>query len=306
MPGIKELHYFDEKIHEPKNVAVRLAKRVTGKRTVDRRWRRQVKARSRRHLKNFSKRDFLWDLKYYAGAPNDAWYGSLFERGRGKVVGEITPSYSMIDPEVVARVHAGAPDAKIIFMMRSPIERVWSQAVMAFGKTKGLSATDIPESKLGRNFESKGSRLRTDYLRTLENWSMFFPPERIFVGFLEDVSFFPEELLRSVYGFLGVDAAFEPPGFGDKVHSRTAGTAPAKALTHLARTYHDDMEALAERFGGYASFWLYCAERLIEDPPEEAEIPYPLWESAMWAEWEGSRNNVFRSGPLASLATRKE
>ena len=62
--------------------------------------------------------------------------------------------------------------------------------------------------RLHRNFESEGSRSRTDYLRTLENWSTFYPEERIFVGFLEDIHFYPEELLGSVYGFLGVDTSF--------------------------------------------------------------------------------------------------
>jgi hypothetical protein len=70
--------------------------------------------------------------KYYAGAPGDGWYASLFKPGRWRMIGEITLAYSTFGPDVVCRVHRLAPDARIIFMMRYPMERVWSQAVMSF------------------------------------------------------------------------------------------------------------------------------------------------------------------------------
>ena len=92
MPGIKELHYFNERINDPKYLIPRLYAKIKGEGTVNRRWRRQVRSRLQRHRSRFSKEDFLWDLKYYAGAPWDGWYTSLFEPGRGKVRGEITPA----------------------------------------------------------------------------------------------------------------------------------------------------------------------------------------------------------------------
>ena len=74
---------------------------------------------------------------------------------------------------------------------------------------------------------------------------------------------------------------------------------PAAVAVHLAKSYHAEISRLAERFGGYASFWLYCAERLIEDPPEEKTITYPLFESYLWDGWDGARHA--RSGPLHSV-----
>ena len=62
---------------------------------------------------------------------------------------------------------------------------------------------------------------------------------------------------------------------------------PTKVAVHLARAYQGEIKRLHERFGGYASFWLYCAERLIEEPPDTDAVPYPLWESAAWQEWVG-------------------
>ena len=59
----------------------------------------------------------------------------------------------------------------------------------------------------------------------------------------------------------------------------------AGAAVHLARRYHKDLQLLSERFGGYTSFWLYCAERLANEPID-GKIPYPLWNSWLWEEWK--------------------
>ena len=69
----------------------------------------------------------------------------------------------------------------------------------------------------------------------------------------------------------------------------------------MARAYHEQIRALDERFGGYASFWLYCADRLVNDPPPEEHLPYPFWVSPLWEEWEGSQGMTMQSGPLSSV-----
>jgi hypothetical protein len=301
MPRVKEVHYFDEKIHESRNTTLRLVRRIFGASAANRRWRRQVRRRARKHLRRFSRKDFSWDLNYYVGAPGDGWYASLFEPGRGRIIGEITPAYSTLAPDDVYRVHQLAPNARIVFMMRNPMERVWSQAVMSLDRSKGKAIDAVTEEEFLRIFNGEGSRRRTDYLLTLDTWSAFYPKDRIFVGFLEDVRFFPEELLRAVYDFLGVDPTFRPPRAGSKVHTRSTGSVPAVPLAHLARSYSDEISALCERFGGYASFWRFCAERLAGTPPAEEHLPYPLWESRLWKQWPDSGQIRLQSGPLPSV-----
>ena len=95
-----------------------------------------------------------------------------------------------------------------------------------------------------------------------------------------------------------------------KIHSRDVETMPTRLAVGLAEAYLEDARALEERFGGYASFWRYTAERLIEDPPEGERIAYPLWESSLWEEWvkesghspaPGSREASPQSGPLPTV-----
>ena len=297
MPAEKELHYFDEKIKSDGG----LLSRLRGSRPVDKRWRRQLGSRLKRSPRWSTRREAVWNLRYFFGRPGDAWYASLFEPGRDKVAGEATPDYSILDKDVVAHVYELMPEARIVFMMRSPIERPWSAMDMRL-RTRGEVMEQVKDRKFYRRFDNRGSRLRTDYARTLENWGAFYPEDQIFVGFLEDVSFFPGELLERLYSFLGVDPSFKPPGAERKIHAGQRDAIPTRFAVHLARSYHEEISRLSDRFGGYASFWRFCAERLIEDPPEEPEITYPLFESSLWEEWGGPRRatNV-QSGPLSSV-----
>ena len=307
MPRIKELHYFDRKISDTRGGI----RRLIGKHKLDKQWRGQVKHRAKVNLiDGFSIENLSWDLKYYLRSPGDEWYASLFRPNQGQVAGEITPAYSTLDRDTVAHVREIMPETKIIFMVRNPIERAWSQAVMSLDNKERGSAKFASEKVFIRLFKRNSVVLLTDYRRTFENWGSFYPEEQIFVGFLEDVHFYPKELVRRLYDFLGVDPSFEPIKAQRKFHSRSEDKMPTRLAIHLARVYHDELEQLSERFGGYASFWLYCAERLIEDRPAQKTIPYPLWESSLWDDWTGDvggslavspRKVRFQSGPLSSV-----
>ena len=306
MPKEKELHYFDEKTKNKSS----LVDRLRGERAMDQRWRRQIRRQVGRYRQSFKLRNVAWDLNYFLRPYNDGWYASLFRQGRGRVTGEATPDYSIVGRDAVAHVREIMPKAKIIFMTRNPIERAWSQVLMDLRDKP--NADDMPEKELRRRFASKRSRLLTDYLRTLDNWGAFFPEEQIFVGFLEDVHFYPNRLLRRLYAFLKVETNTEYRVIKRKIHSRDVETMPTRAATHLAKAYLEDAGRLDETFGGYASFWRFSAERLAEDPPEEERIAYPLYESPLWEEWAAQRGGgpepgtpegEALSGRLSSLRT---
>jgi len=302
MPKEKELHYFDEKL----GATTSLRSKFWGGRVMDERWRRQVRRQISRYPK-VSASDLAWDLRYFLGSWSDEWYASLFAQGRGRTVGETTPDYSVLGRKRVAHVREIMPEAKIVFMMRNPLERAWSQSLM---DVRERDLEDVTNEEFYRHFESRRSRMFTDYLKTLKTWDAFFPREQIFVGFLEDIHFYPNRLLARVYRFLGVDASVDYKVIRRKIHSRDVETMPTRLAVRLAEAYLEDAKALEGRFGGYASFWRYSAQRLVEDPPEEESIAYPLWESTLWKDWvresglspaPGSREAGAQSGPLPTL-----
>ena len=291
----KEVHYFDRKIRDRSGVVSRLI----GRSRDAEQWRRQVRQIPKQLAKSPSFQELRWNFRYYMRPYDDRWYAQIFESKKEKVSGEITPAYSVLKKERIAHVHRLMPETKLIFFMRNPIERVWSHTVMSFDKVEKGSATAVSDKELLRKIERDSSWKLSNYIRTLENWGSFFPEERIFVGFLEDVHFFPEELLRRLFDFLEVEPHFDERLVGKKIHTRSDATMPTSVAIQLAKNFHAEISRLGERFGGYAAFWLHCAEQLIENPPEEKTITYPLFESYLWEMWPGARQ--IRSGPLHAV-----
>jgi sulfotransferase family protein len=291
----KEVHYFDRKIRDRSGVVSRLI----GRSRDAEQWRRQVRQIPKQLAKSPSFQELRWNFRYYMRPYDDRWYAQIFEPKKGKVSGEITPAYSVLEKDRIAHVHRLMPETKLIFFMRNPIERVWSHTVMSFDKVEKGSATAVSDKELLRKIERDSSWKLSNYIRTLENWGSFYREERIFVGFLEDVHFFPEELLRRLYYFLEVEPHFDERLVGKKIHTRSDATMPTSVAVQLAKNFHEEISRLGERFGGYAAFWLHCAEQLIENPPEEKTITYPLFESYLWEMWPGARQ--IRSGPLHAV-----
>ncbi len=325
-PPLKELHYFDERIKEPSFGAsiIRLSsKRYTDEDWYPWYWRYQLKyllqRRFRRDGRGFDPETLFWAIKFFLGSPSDRWYASLFEQGRGKTIGEATPEYAILDEGAIAHVHELMPSAKVVFFMRNPIERPYSSALMRIRTLKGMgrnSEVTADKAFFEGFFREPVVVSETKYLESLEKWRRFYPDEQIFVGFLEDLHLHPVRLLRRLYRFLGVDPSQAWMAERSKINPGCREKMPTRLAAHLARTYHEDLRRLSTRFGGYAHFWLHCAERLTYDTPKEETIPYPLWESWMWEEWtirsrsstpvDAQDGEEVQSGSLASFQRREE
>lgn len=309
MPKEKELHYFDEKAWVRHSLLSNI--RDDGPENI--RWRRQLnrQAKSYKNKKQYSlgkmRRELAWDLRYFLTKPRDEWYASLFDQGWGKVTGEATPDYSALNRDAIARAHALMPQARIIFMMRSPIERLWSQALMGLRFDSPEAVEEATDEQLQARFYSKRALLLTDYKRTLTAWGEFYPEEAIFAGFLEDVHFRPDELMENLYRFLGVNPLLGRRAIKRKIHTRKVEKIPTRFASHIASHQLGSVEELEREFGGYASFWAHCARRLSKDPPEADNVAYPFWETEMWEEWTDERGGVpgLQSSSLSSLRAAK-
>ena len=112
----KEVHYFDRKMRDRSNAVTRFF----GKTRNDEQWRRQVRRIPSQVMRNPSLEELRWNYRYYLRPYDDKWYAQVFEPKKGKVSGEITPAYSVLDRDKVAHVYGLMPDARIIFFMRNP------------------------------------------------------------------------------------------------------------------------------------------------------------------------------------------
>jgi len=180
IPPIKEVHYFDRSFKYPSpNLSANILTRVFGNNSW---WRIQFKA----FCKAKSLKHKMWYSKYLFGRYNDKWYASLFNHGRGKICGEITPAYSILEPEDIYKIYELMPNLKIIYILRNPIERTWSAFKhRVSGRKRQLDS--YPDDEIKKLLSDQGSRLRGDYLRTLDNWQKVFPKKQFFIGFLDEI-----------------------------------------------------------------------------------------------------------------------
>lgn len=157
-------------------------------------------------------------------------YRALFSEANGhRAVGEASTSYlrSRIAP---MRISQEVPDAKLIAVLRHPVERAHSS--YWFYVSRCVERAPSFEDALAR--EWSGSRFTSAnhfepglYYTQLVSWLSLFGREQIRIHLYEDWCERPDEVLRDLYTFLGVHPGFSP------VRRRSPATvAPRHARLH--------------------------------------------------------------------------
>ena len=185
-------------------------------------------------------------------------YLAHFKQAGARIRGEITPGYSVLDDDRVDFIRGVAPDLKVILLLRDPIERAWSQAVMNIVEIEGRPAGEIPDAAFLEHLADDRVRLRNDYLGIIDRWGGAFGPENIHVGFFEDVSERPIELLSGILEFLGVpdeeDADFSMAG--KRVRPGIPVPMPESVREALVADNADGLRRLHQRFGAPVDAWM--------------------------------------------------
>lgn len=255
VPPVKELHYFDRgpRYPSPSVVAIPSPLRRFG-RPGDRKRMIAGLRRAGASLRAGDRGGAAWLLRYHLRRPGDRWYAGPFPSGRGVVAGEITPSYSMLDEADVAAAKRVAPGAKIILLLRDPVERAWSQVTFTFLRRPGDA---LPDGAAVKDFiDSPEQALRGDSPRTLANWSRHFGEDGLFVGFTDEVASRPARVARALFAFLGVRPHDVPAEvLAAVVNPTREREMPPEVRAHLVAKYLPDLERLADRFGAPCDGW---------------------------------------------------
>jgi hypothetical protein len=202
--------------------------------------------------------DFFWHLKFFFGLYDDYWYLSLFKSANGKVKGEITPAYAILSEQDVEHVYELLPDTKIIFLLRNPIDKTWSQ--LRKSKQSSLSVNQI--AKL---LDMPNIVLRNNYFKTYSIWRSHYPIKQLFIGFFDDIIHNPEDLIIRICKFLGVRT---PKNFlsnfsKSKINSAPEMDMPEELRVLFAQKYVPIIKELSENIGGYANCWLEDTEKIL-------------------------------------------
>ena len=131
------------------------------------------------------------------------WYASLFEMaGDARAIGEGSTGYTLhtVFPLAPARIARDLPDAKLIYIVRDPLERIESAWMQ--GRGDGLPVWDL--GKTLRRYPRIIDASR--YWRQLGYYRPYFPDDRFHIVFFEDFKEDPASVLKSCFEFLDVDS----------------------------------------------------------------------------------------------------
>ena len=146
-----------------------------------------------------------------------AEYEELYATGE-PLRGDCSPSYSQhpLRSGVPERIALLVPDARHVYLVRDPIERIlahYVHDVSSVGETRSLPEAlgDLGEP---RNPFVVGS----SYATQLERYRGSFPDSAILVVDSTDLLVKRVATLRRIFSFLGVDPSFESPGFDEELN----------------------------------------------------------------------------------------
>lgn len=191
----KEIHYFDELFLKEK--FIQKDRLILLKNLLD----NQVESSNVNYekLKLFS--------EFALSHPkDDEWYLSLFQNmDKDCIAGDITPSYSAL-PEVGVQhmQQLLGNEVKILYIMRNPIKRVWSQLVM--NKRQEIQNNqEVTTEEWLRLINSQSTKNRSDYKKTIEIYEKYFSSEQILYLFYDDICLNPMTFLKTVCHYLDID-----------------------------------------------------------------------------------------------------
>jgi hypothetical protein len=184
--------------------------------------------------------------------------------GAPVVAGEASPYY-LHHPHAAARAAQVVPGARLVVLLRDPVERAWSH--WKEQRRRGFEPLATFEEALDaepRRLAGEVERMAADpgyrsfahehqsyvgtgrYLEALARWQAAFPPEQLLVVRSEDAFADPQGTLDGVLEFLGL----RPARLADvPVFNAIAGTLDPATGARLAAELAPDTAALEDRLG---------------------------------------------------------
>lgn len=212
---------------------------------------------------------FLEDDLYSRGIE---WYEKYcYESFGAKARGEKSTSY--LESELAAdRIVAAYPTAKIIAILRDPVDRALSNYY--YSVSNGLETRPVEEA-LGQEDQVPPDtawllpgkvvsaspfayRARGRYVHGLRRYADRFGRDRIKVLILEETVGRLEQVAE-IYQFLDVDRSFSPPSLHEVMNAgANVGVATNEKLkTDLLRHFSETNESLAREFDVDLSTWMH-------------------------------------------------
>ena len=169
-----------------------------------------------------------------------------------KATGDISPHYCVLNKNKLRHTKRELEkigfQVKVVYLMRDPVERIWSQLRMIRRKqTNRLVCSYATEAEsLEALFAMERFARNTHYEITINNIEKSFDPKDIFYDFYENL--FQESTLSRLSQFLGI--AFSEPDFQAKINASPKNERLSLELNKkIALEYKETYVKMIEKFG---------------------------------------------------------
>lgn len=200
----------------------------------------------------------FWNKIHNKSDADLANYLSLFSDETSSKKGEITPAYAIIEKEIIEQIHQVNDRLRIIMILRNPIERAWSSALMALKRAE-MQFDEASNQWFIDHFNSSGSLKRGDYSTCLKNWLSVFGQEQVLVEWYENIQNDPVAMLKRCCSHLGVSPTDYDSVSIDEVRRRVFEGPPdnlrKELLSELRKLYYPCIQQLETEMKVNLSHW---------------------------------------------------
>lgn len=210
MPAVKEAHYwdtFDAADLENQLAAFRMRLRELRKGKSE-----AVKAGREWQVENLDRR--INEMKALMATlsgdrtADAAYFAWMFDgREASALVADMTPNYATISDEALIRMRDASPTAKFLFLIRDPLDRLWSHIRMQAHRQRQAhevyekKANNILHRMLNRGMETH-ILTRGEYPAIIRKLRRIIPEGRLLIQFTEDL--LTPDGLACLCAFLGI------------------------------------------------------------------------------------------------------
>lgn len=182
------------------------------------------------------------------------WYSNLYKGHENEIKGDKTPKYYLLSKPQIKFIYSLIPHVNIIFILRNPVERAWSQAIM---NLKKFHQKDVRTDKASYIKFLTANLPMGYYSQYIKNWLAIFPSEQFKILLYDDLKKDPYSFLQDVACFLKLK--LKEPIYIDvnkKVNENPKMEMPNDIHNMLLKEFQDEIIFLKKTFNLDVSHWL--------------------------------------------------
>ena len=213
----------------------------------------------------FAKGKRFYEATYFASSSGTTrWFG------------EKSTSY-IESPKAARRIAQFYPEAQILFILRDPVQRAWSNyrfsvehgiEELEFGAALAAESDRLAHPTFSTSVNPYAYRQRGYYVDYIDDYLDAFPSKQLTILIFEEIVGNMAQI-QALYRSMGIDSGFVPACFAEVINAvEKQGAPPSAALQDLVLGYLRPLERLEQHLGRPIHVWRHNWSALATASPK--------------------------------------